>query len=519
MDISQMRMMLVLADCKSITTTAKKLRVTQPALTYQLKVIENELGFKVFNRARTGTSLTVEGAFLHEKIRKIVADYDEAVRLARAMAKGSAAGTIRVGINDHSRDTISFYLSVTQSSLPFTLIPCGSSDPVKLLHERVIDFWSTSDISMIDAPSSLRFLELEETSQSVFVPKGHRLAKRSEVTVADLAGETVWLWPRNSASSASDAIRDQLEASDTVFEEFIPGVPAIVTAFAADGIVVYDDGYLPPPTNAAVQIPITDAQSDRLGLVYLSTQARNLKQVISTLQERSVYFQSVESPSEKTAKRIVALLDDISSTVRRGGMKDIIPLIQYGLDLGISAHHLLNNGLLSGMNATSDAYEKGEIYMTEMMAAVSTTNLALEALQPLFAIEDEKPITGTAVIGTVQGDQHDIGKNLVRIMLESRDIKVDDLGKQVTPEAFVEHVRNNSKCNVVLISVSNTEALPNARAVVAALQRAKLRDQVFVMIGGSAVSQEFADDIGADAYTLSAEDAADKARDFMSLDL
>ena len=148
MDISQMRMMLVLADCKSITTTAKKLRVTQPALTYQLKVIENELGFKVFNRARTGTSLTVEGAFLHEKIRKIVADYDEAVRLARAMAKGSAAGTIRVGINDHSRDTISFYLSVTQSSLPFTLIPCGSSDPVKLLHERVIDFWSTSDISM-----------------------------------------------------------------------------------------------------------------------------------------------------------------------------------------------------------------------------------------------------------------------------------------------------------------------------------------------------------------------------------
>ena len=86
-----MRMMLVLAECRSMTTTAKKLHVTQPALTYQLKVIENELGFKVFNRTRTGTSLTAEGAFLHETIKEIVSNYDETVRLARAMAKGTAA--------------------------------------------------------------------------------------------------------------------------------------------------------------------------------------------------------------------------------------------------------------------------------------------------------------------------------------------------------------------------------------------------------------------------------------------
>ena len=148
MDISQMRMMLVLAECKSMTTTAKKLHVTQPALTYQLKVIENELGFKVFNRTRTGTSYTAEGAFLHETIERIVADYDEAVRLARAMAMGSEAGTIRVGINDASRDTVSFFLNMAQSSLSFSLIPCGSSDPVKLLRERVIDFWSASDTSL-----------------------------------------------------------------------------------------------------------------------------------------------------------------------------------------------------------------------------------------------------------------------------------------------------------------------------------------------------------------------------------
>ena len=472
----------------------------------------------MFNRTRTGTSYTAEGAFLHETIKQIVAEYDEAVRLARAMAKGSSAGTIRVGINDYSRDTVSFFLNVAQSSLSFTLIPCGSSDPVKLLRERVIDFWSTSEASMENAPANLRFAELTEASQSVFVPPDHRLANRGSVSIDDLVGEIVWLWPRGQASSPSNHIRDFLEQNNTVVESFIPGVPAIVTAFAADGIVVFDDGYLPPPAHAARQLALLDAENDVLGLAYLSSQERQLKPIIKSLQERIAYSDSrPTNPSEEAAGRIVALLDDISSTVRRGGMKDIVPLIEYGLELGISAHHLLNRGLLSGMNATADAYRDGEIFMTEMMAAVSTTNLAMEVLQPLFAVEDEKPITGTAAIGTVLGDKHDIGKNLVRIMMESRDIEVMDLGSQVAPEAFVEHVRNNAKCNLVLISVSRTDLLDNVRDTVKAFKKAKLRDQVFIMVGGAAASQEFADEIGADAYTESAEDAAKKAHELMSL--
>ena len=517
-DISQMRMMLVLADSKSITTTAKKLHVTQPALTYQLKVIENELGFKVFNRTRTGTSYTAEGAFLHETIRQIVDEYDEAVRLARAMAKGSEAGTVRVGINDYSRDTISFFLNVAQSSIAFTLIPCGSSDPVRLLRERVIDLWSTSSASMENAPANLRFAELTEAGQSVFVPFDHKLASRSSVTVNDLQGEIVWLWPRGEASAASNLIRDRLEQSNTVVEDFIPGIPAIVTAFAADGIVVYDDGYLPPPANAAKQLTLLDGTNDILGLAYLSSQEKRLKPIIANLAERVAYSESrPSSPSERAAKRIVALLDDISSTVRRGGMKDIVPLVEYGLDLGISAHHLLNRGLLAGMNAIGEAYRNSEVYMTEMMAAVSTTNLAMEVLQPHFAIEDEKPPSGAAVIGTAAGDKHDIGKNLVRIMMESRDIEVTDLGSQVQPEAFVEHVKNNPRCNLVLISVSRTDLLDRVRETVDALAKAKLRDRVFIMVGGAAASQEFADEIGADAFTSNAEDAADKARELMSL--
>ena len=513
-----MRMMLVLAECKSMTTTAKKLHVTQPALTYQLKVIENELGFKVFNRTRTGTSLTAEGAFLHETVKRIVSDYDEAVRLSRAMAKGTAAGNIRVGINDASRDTISFFLNVAQSSVSFSLIPCGSSDPIKLLREGVIDLWSASDTAIANAPASLAFTALSNASQSVFVPTGHKLAERETLTLEDLKNETVWIWPRGSASTAADAMRDRLEELGADIADFIPGVPAIVTAFMDQGVVVYDEGYLPPSTQSAVQIPLVDGQDDILGLVYLASQKEKLGPILKNLIEHIPDNQDrTISSSELAAERIVSVLDEISSTVRRGGMKDIIPLVNYGLELGISAHHLVNRGLLSGMDATGEAYQKGEIYTTEMMAAVATTNLAMDELQPYFAIEDEKPIVGTAVIGTVLGDKHDIGKNLVRIMLESRDIEVADLGSQVPPEAFVEHVKNNANCNLVLISVNHTDFLDNARAVITALQKAKLREQVFVMVGGNATSPEFAEEIGADAFTYSAEDAAAKVHELMSI--
>ena len=518
MDIAQMRMMLVLAECKSMTTTAKKLHVTQPALTYQLKVIENELGFKVFNRTRIGTSLTAEGAFLHETVKDIVSKFDESVRLARAMAKGTAAGTIRVGINDCSRDTISFFLNVAQSGVTFSFIPCGSSDPVNLLREGVIDFWSTSDISLVNSPASVRFASLSAASQSVFVPVEHHLAKRSSLQVEDLRNETVWLWPRGFASVASDAIRDELEQFGTEMDEFIPGVPAIVSAFLDEGVVVYDDGYLPPPSQAAVQIPLVDADEDILGLAYLASQEKRLAPIISNLQEHIPYDPGRKiSASELAAERIVSVLDEIGNTVRRGGMKDIVPLVEYGLELGVSANHLLNRGLLAGMNATSEAYQKGEIFMTEMMAAVATSNLAMETLQPYFIGEGEKPVVGTAVIGTVLGDKHDIGKNLVRIMLESRDIEVDDLGNNVAPEAFVEHVRNHANCNLVLVSVNRVELLDNVRKVIDELAKAKLREQVFVMVGGNAASQEFADEIGADAFTTSAQDAAAKAHEFMSV--
>lgn len=518
MDISQMRMMLVLAECKSMTTTAKKLHVTQPALTYQLKVIENELGFKVFNRTRTGTSLTAEGAFLHETIKNIVEEYDETVRLTRAMAKGAAAGTVRVGINEHSRDAVSFLLNMTESSIRFSLIPIGSSDPVRLLREGVIDFWSTSDAGIAGGPKSLEFAELSHAGQSAFVPPNHKLARRVALKVEDLAGETVWLWPRESVSVAADTMRCQLETIGADIADFIPGVPTVVTAFMDQGVAIYDDGFLPPSAQTATQLPIIDAPRDVLGLAYLSSQRKRLAPVLDSLESRVQHEgDRIVTRSELAAERIVSVLDEIGSTVRRGGMKDIVPLVEYGLELGISAHHIMNRGLLNGMNAIGDAYLQGDVFMTDMIAAVSTTNLAMEVLQPHIAVEDEKPVSGTAAIGTVRGDIHDIGKNLVRIMLESRDIKVTDLGTEVAPETFVEHVRNNPDCNLILISINQTELLDEARAVIDALKKAKLRDQLFVMVGGAAANEDFAGLVGADAFTASAEDAAATAHEFLSV--
>ena len=518
MDISQMRMMLVLAECESMTTTAKKLHVTQPALTYQLKVIENELGFKVFDRTRTGTSLTPEGAFLTDAVRHVVAEYDETVRLARAMAKANAAGAIRVGINGSSRDAVSLFLSTTRSPVEFALIPLGTSDPVRLLREGVIDFWSTSDAALATAAHELKFAELTKVGQSAFVAKDHALADRTSLNADDLRGETVWLWARGTGSIAADAMRTQLEAAGADIADLIPGAPALVIALIDEGVAVYDDGFLPPSSHLVVQIPIDDALPDTLGLAYLASQESRLTPIATALRDRALASPGHEpNQFDSAAERIVKVLDEIGSTVIRGGEGDVASLVEYGLQLGISARHLLNRGVLSSMSAIGDSFRKGNVDMADMMAAVSTANLAMEVLQPHIAIEDEKPILGSAVIGTVVGDAHDIGKDLVRIMLESRDIKVDDLGMEVPPQGFVDHVRANPDCNLVMISVNRTELLDEVRAIVDALQQAKLRDQLFVMVGGAAADQAFADNIGADAFTSSAEEAADKARDLLSL--
>ena len=313
-------------------------------------------------------------------------------------------------------------------------------------------------------------------------------------------------------------MRDELESAGADIADLIPGAPALVAAFIDDGVAVYDEGFLPPSPHLSVRVPIADAPHDSLGLAYLKSQESVLAPIVEALKGCMPARGNREAgQSDSAAERIVKVLGDISETVRNGGEQGIVPLVENGLKLGISAHHLLNRGILEGVSAIGDAFREGDADTADMVAAVTTANLAMEALQPHIAIEDEKPVSGSAVIGTVVGDTHDIGKNLVRIMLESRDIRVADLGAEVPPQVFVDHVRSNPDCNLVMISVSRTELLDRARSIIDALKEAGLRDQLFVMVGGAAADQSFAAGIGADAFTSSAEEAAATAHGFLSL--
>ena len=157
---------------------------------------------------------------------------------------------------------------------------------------------------------------------------------------------------------------------------------------------------------------------------------------------------------------------------------------------------------------------EGEFLLGAIGSFVADYEKALHLARSMSS-ERGNRLVGTAVIGTVKGDAHDIGKNLVRIELESRDIEVADLGSQVPAKEFVRHVRENEGCRVVLVSVSRTDLLRNARAVVSGLERAGLRDRVFVMVGGAAASAQVASDMGADYFTTSADDAAEKAREVL----
>lgn len=517
MNIAQMRMMLALAEHKSMTITAKKLHVTQPALTYQLRVIEEELGFRVFNRTRAGSTLTQEGAFFCESIKGILAEFDEAVRLARVVANEPNTDTVRVGVNGFSRDIVSFFLSMAPLSASFTFMPCGPSSPFKLLHEGVIDFWSASEGAIQDGDSNLRFLEIISVGHSVFLSEDHKLADCASLSLEDLAEETVWTLPSGKASAIGNAIRGELDRLGATVKTLPPGTDGVSEALRANEVVVYDDGYLPLPSSTVRQIPLTDIDREPLGLVYPASSEERLAAIISDLNDQSAKkLDSEITPSELAAQRITSLTAIFANTVREGGMESVVPLVDYGLGLGISAQHLLNRGLLAGMSAAEEAYKKGDIDTQQMGSAVATANLAMHALQPSLAQEESQPLSGTAVIGTAEGDMHSIGKNIVRIMLESRNIEVTDMGNRASAQTFVDHLNSHSDCNLVLISVSTTESLGAVRETMEALRTAGLRDRVFVMIGGNAASPEFADEIGADAFTANALEAADKAIELLS---
>ena len=192
------------------------------------------------------------------------------------------------------------------------------------------------------------------------------------------------------------------------------------------------------------------------------------------------------------------LLKTLYDETLSGNAPAVLALTQQGLDIGITPESLLFDSLIPSLEEVGARFERGDFFVPEMLIAGRAMSGALDLLRPLLA-ETGVETVGTFVMGTVKGDVHDIGKNLVNIMLEGAGFHVIDLGVQVPPEKFVEAI-NEYKPDIVGFSAFLTTTMPMFKANINALEKAGIRDNVVVMVGGAPVTQEYADAVGADAY-------------------
>ncbi len=205
----------------------------------------------------------------------------------------------------------------------------------------------------------------------------------------------------------------------------------------------------------------------------------------------------------------MAILDDISTFLQKGKAKEVKELVQQALDQGVSAKSILEDGLMAGMNIIGGKFKRNEVYVPEVLIAARAMNQGTALLKPHLATAGVKA-TGKVILGTVKGDLHDIGKNLVRMMMEGKGLEVIDLGVDVPAEKFVAAVHEH-KPQIVALSALLTTTMNEMKTVVEALEAAGVRKQVKVMIGGAPITESFCASIGADAYTADAASAGEKA--------
>ena len=207
------------------------------------------------------------------------------------------------------------------------------------------------------------------------------------------------------------------------------------------------------------------------------------------------------------------LLGELYDKTLTGNRPDVLDLTRQGLADGLGPETLLYEALIPALEEVGARFERGDFFVPEMLIAGKAMAGALEILRPLLAETGAETI-GTVVMGTVKGDVHDIGKNLVNIMFEGAGFEVIDLGVQVSPEKFVDAVRTH-KPDIVGFSAFLTTTMPMFKANINALTKAGLREQVIVMVGGAPVTQEYADVVGADGYASDASAAVVKAKELI----
>ena len=209
----------------------------------------------------------------------------------------------------------------------------------------------------------------------------------------------------------------------------------------------------------------------------------------------------------------MSVLESISEALQAGRAKEVKELVQQAIEEGIGARTILADGLLAGMTVIGAKFKANEVFVPEVLVAARAMNTGVALLKPLL-VEQGVKASGKVVIGTVKGDLHDIGKNVVRTMMEGKGLEVIDLGADVSASRFVEAAREHG-ADIVALSALLTTTMIEMKTVIEALEAAGLRDKVKVMIGGAPVTEAFCVSIGADAYSADGAAASEAAAAFV----
>jgi len=208
----------------------------------------------------------------------------------------------------------------------------------------------------------------------------------------------------------------------------------------------------------------------------------------------------------------MSILEEISENLQKGKAKIVKELVQNAVDSGIDPETVLREGLLPGMSVIGEKFKNNEVYVPEVLVAARAMNTGAQVLKPYLEKAGVKA-AGKVCIGTVQGDLHDIGKNLVKMMMEGKGLEVVDLGTDVAPETFIQTAIEQN-CQIICCSALLTTTMGVMEEVVKKAVEAGIRDKVKIMIGGAPVDEAFCEKIGADKYTPDAASAADAAAEF-----
>lgn len=205
----------------------------------------------------------------------------------------------------------------------------------------------------------------------------------------------------------------------------------------------------------------------------------------------------------------MSILEEISLNLQQGRAKNVKELVTKAIDDGLNVEEILNEGLLSGMSVIGEKFKKNEVYVPDVLIAARAMNAGTEILKPLLA-DSGVQAKGTVVIGTVKGDLHDIGKNLVRMMMEGKGLEVIDLGIDVPADKFIDEAKERN-ADIIACSALLTTTMGEMKTVVEKAKEKGIRDSVKIMVGGAPVNDNFCQSIGADFYTPDAATAADTA--------